>query len=108
MLRLHQVVAEIASSRAEVETWIEEQWVLPRQDDGDFLFDETDVARCHLIDELRRDLSVNDEAIPVILSLLDQLYAMRRALSSLDAAIRQAPAEAREAIARNLEGEHDG
>ena len=108
MRRLQQVVAEIASSRAELEAWIEQEWVLPSRDDGDFLFDETDVARCHLIRELRRDLSVNDEAIPLILSLLDQIYAMRRTFMSLDAAIRRAPSEARDAIARNLGGEREG
>lgn len=105
MRSLKDVLAEIELDRAELESWIAERWVLPTPDDGDFLFDEADVARCHLIDELRQDLSVNDEAMPVVLSLLDQLYALRRALISLDAAIRHAPAEAREAIARSLGGE---
>ena len=108
MRRLQDVLAEIELNRAELETWIEQRWVLPTPDDGDYLFDEADVARCHLISELRRDLSVNEEAMPVVLSLLDQLYALRRALLSLNAAIKHAPAEAREAIARNFAGEPEG
>lgn len=37
-------------------------------------FDEEDLARARLIYELQEDFGVNDEAIPLILHLLDQLY----------------------------------
>jgi chaperone modulatory protein CbpM len=30
-----------------------------------------------LIDDLRNDLGVNDEAVPVVLDLLDQIYSLR-------------------------------
>lgn len=39
--------------------------------------DEQDVARIYLIDELRRNFGVNDEGIPLILYLIDQLCALR-------------------------------
>ena len=36
-------------------------------------FDEEDLARIQLIQELREDFGVNDEAVPIILHLIDQL-----------------------------------
>ena len=36
-----------------------------------------------LILELREDMAVNEEALPVVLSLLDQLYELRRRLREM-------------------------
>jgi chaperone modulatory protein CbpM len=44
-----------------------------------------DVERVRLILELRDVMQVNEEALPVVLSLLDQLYALRRRLRDLGA-----------------------
>lgn len=38
------------------------------------LLDDEDLARLRLIIELKQDFGVNDEAMPIILHLLDQLY----------------------------------
>jgi len=46
-------------------------------------FTEIDVARIALIMELRDALALDDAALPVVLSLLDQLYALRRELATL-------------------------
>ena len=54
------------------------------------MFEEVDVARVRLIVELRDALAVEEESIPVVLDLLDQLHATRgelgRLLAALDAA----------------------
>lgn len=53
------------------------RWVSPAcPEEG--LLDEQDLARLRLIAALREDFGVNEEAVPVILHLLDQLYALRR------------------------------
>ncbi|MDX1423617.1 MAG: chaperone modulator CbpM [Kiloniellales bacterium] len=80
---IKQVVAQMEVSEREVSGWIEQRWVLPLEEDGELLFDEVDCARIRLIVELRRDLEVNDEAIPVVLRLLDQVYGLRRTLDEL-------------------------
>ena len=80
---IQEVVAEMEVSRGEVTHWIAQSWVLPVEEDGELLFDEIDRARIQLIVELRRDLEVNDEAIPVVLRLLDQVYGLRHALDEL-------------------------
>lgn len=55
--------------------FIEQEWVLPAGGE-ELFFDSEDVARIHLISELRRDFGVNDESMPIILHLLDQLNRM--------------------------------
>ena len=80
---MQRVVAEMEVSESEVTGWIKQSWVLPVEEDGELLFDEVDRARIQLIVELRRDLEVNDEAIPVVLRLLDQVYGLRRTLDEL-------------------------
>jgi chaperone modulatory protein CbpM len=62
-----------------VAAWIEAGWLTPIQD-GVAGLSEIDLARALLIDELRRELGVNDESVPIILELIDQLHGLRRAL----------------------------
>jgi len=102
ILTLDEVLAEIEVDRADLTVWIEQRWVLPTRQDETLLFDVADVARVRLICELRRDMMVNEEAMPVVLSLLDQVYGLRRTLDELRAAITAASAEARAEIAARL------
>jgi chaperone modulatory protein CbpM len=63
-------------------------------------FREIDVARVRLIAELRRGMAVEEEAMPLVLSLLDQLYESRRQMRALCGAIERAPAETRTLLAQ--------
>ena len=59
--------------------FIEQEWVRP----VDFvtpILDEEDVARVRLIWDLRQNFGVNDESIPIILNLIDQLNLMHLSL----------------------------
>ena len=100
---LQQVVAEMEVSEHEVSWWIEQNWVLPVEEEGEVLFDEVDRARIQLIVELRRDLEVNDEAIPVVLRLLDQVYGLRRTLDELRQGIMRLSNDARAELEATLE-----
>jgi chaperone modulatory protein CbpM len=102
MFTVQQVVAEIGVSETDLRLWIEQRWVLPAQRDDGFAFDEVDLARARLIRELRVDLMLNEDAIPVVLRLLDQVHALRRALAGVNAAIDKASPEARSEIAELL------
>ncbi|MFB9269556.1 chaperone modulator CbpM [Bradyrhizobium erythrophlei] len=66
-----------------LEFWIEQQWLIPDQTSADMAFSDKDVARAHLIRELKGDFGVNDEGIDVILHLVDQLHGLRRAFEQL-------------------------
>jgi chaperone modulatory protein CbpM len=67
----------------ELQRWIAAGHVRCESQGGAPCFHEIDVERIRLILELRHDLEVNEEALPVVLSLLDQLYALRRRLKQL-------------------------
>ena len=60
--------------------WVEQDWVRPSQVAGEPDFADIDVARVRLILELRTELQVEEPTLPLVLSLLDQLYATRQAL----------------------------
>jgi chaperone modulatory protein CbpM len=66
----------------ELDEWVAAGWLLPDQVDAARRYSEADLARAHLIGDLR-DLGANDEAIPIILDLVDQIYGLRRALRGL-------------------------
>jgi len=89
--------------RQDLERWIANQWVRPDRQSDDYVFGEIDVARVRLILELRDELQVNEEALPVVLLLLDQLYEQRRRMRELCEALRRTtPDEVRRALARHL------
>ncbi|GAN97370.1 hypothetical protein Geu3261_0169_019 [Komagataeibacter europaeus NBRC 3261] len=71
----------------EVLGWIDSDWLRPEGGRGHYLFREIDEARARLILELRDDMGINTEGMPVVLSLLDQLYAARRQMLRLREAI---------------------
>jgi chaperone modulatory protein CbpM len=96
------VLAEFGIERSELDSWIEQGWVRPAREKDCYVFDETDVARIRLIVELRCDLSIEEETVPVVLSLLDQLYAARRALQTIDEAIEGLPEPVRREIRSSL------
>ena len=97
---LDQVLAEVEISREELEIWIEESWILPEREGESFAFDEIDVARLRLIAELRRDLAVNDEAVPLVLHLIDEVHLLRNCLAALGPALEELPAEHRDRLKR--------
>ncbi len=89
--------------REDVERWIGLSWVRPDGQPGGYLFHDIDVARVRLIVELREQMQVNEEALPVVLSLLDQLYEARRRMRRVrDALERAAPPELRQEVLRLL------
>jgi len=91
MITLDILVAESAGlAREDVERWIAQNWVRADRDGGHWVFQDIDVARVRLIRELRDELAVNEEALPVVLSLLDQLYALRRRVRAMGVVLREA------------------
>jgi chaperone modulatory protein CbpM len=104
MISIDVLVTRLSGlQREDVERWIAEQWVRPDREAGRYVFREIDVARVRLIQELRSDMNINEDALPVVLSLLDQIYDLRRRMRELSAALdRTAPAEVREKLVQHL------
>lgn len=103
MIDFDALVREIEGLNAdELRQWIAEHWVRAEESERGFFFHDVDVARVRLIRELRHELAIDDEAIPVILRLLDQVYALRRRLRRLCEAIDAQPLELRDGVRTHL------
>jgi chaperone modulatory protein CbpM len=88
--------------RRELSRWVENRWVLPEPHGGGWVFHEVDVARVELIIEIRRDFAIDDEAMGLVLGLLDQVYGLRRQMRRLCDAVASQPPEVQDAIRRAL------
>lgn len=75
--------------RAELTTWIAHGWVLPAREGDACYYSEIDIARVRLIAEMRHDLRLDEEAIDVVLPLLDQVYDLRCQLRAVLDALGQ-------------------
>ena len=62
------------------------------------IFHDIDIARVRLIHDMRVGMRIEDETIPMILSLLDQVYDLRAGLRAVLRAVDAQPAPVREAI----------
>ncbi len=59
-----------------VNHFIEEEWIVP-MDQEQMLLDDEDIHRLKLISDLIDVLGVNEEAVPVILHLIDQIHVIK-------------------------------
>ena len=103
MIGADELVRRFAElDRAELARWIERRWIVPetqREIDREiWLFHEVDVARVELILDIRREFTVDEETLSLVLGLLDQVYSLRRQMRRLCGAIESQPSEIREAI----------
>lgn len=88
---------------------VEEEWIRPSQSlgagDGDRVFDELDVARLRLISELLDDLAVNHDAVPIILSLIDQTHGLNRRIRAFQDVVSDLDEAVATKIALHLKAE---
>jgi chaperone modulatory protein CbpM len=68
--------------RRTLQVWIEEEWLIPGRSADERAFTDMDLARVGLIRDLKDKMGVNDEGLDVILHLVDQMHALRRALAA--------------------------
>jgi len=88
MMSIDSLVAAIAVlQRSDLDTWIRENLVVLQQETGTPHFTELECARVRLICTLHYELEIEFDTLPVVLSLVDQLYNTRQRLLSLTAAV---------------------
>ena len=96
-----EVVAAVGGiSATRLRMIVRNGWVRPERRAGAPEFTEVDVARIRLVCHLTDRLDVPDDDMPVILSLVDQVYGLRRALRNLSRAVESQPEDVRAEIAR--------
>ena len=85
-----------------LEAWVEAGWLVPRRDEEAADFSDADVARARLIRDLQHDMGVNDEAIPIILDLIDQVHGLRQMLREVATAVCVQPNETRQRVVAEI------
>ena len=81
------VEAVSALQRSDLETWIRDELVVPQEEAETLIFTDMECARVRLICTLHYELEIDVDTLPVVLSLVDQLYDTRQRLLSLSAAV---------------------
>jgi chaperone modulatory protein CbpM len=105
MMRITSVVALFPDlPQAELVSWVERGWVRPEGTEPDWVFQEIDVARVRLIHDFGRTMAVSDETMPLVLSLLDQVYTLRGQMRAIARAVEGQPEFVRDAILAALRG----
>lgn len=85
-----------------VTEWVARGWVQAEGAAPDLLFAEQDIARLRLLWDLQVDLAIDVEALPVVLSLLDQVSALRSALTAAVPELGTAPDAVKQRVATAL------
>lgn len=77
---------------------VQRGWVAPSTGGSGAYYLEIDVARLRFVRELRFELAVDEDAIPILLSLVDQVHTLRHELRAVANAIQEQPADTRAEI----------
>jgi chaperone modulatory protein CbpM len=86
-----------------ISDWVARGWVRAEGPSmEEWRFSEDDANRLVLLWDLEVDLAIDIEAIPVVLSLLDQVTSLRATLVAVSAALDPAPAEVRARVAEAI------
>lgn len=86
----------------ELRLWVRRGWVRPAQGTAGPVFDDLDFARVQLLCELKQDMAVPTDALPVVLALVDRLNQTRREFRALTRALEDQPGEVRRAVLSRL------
>jgi chaperone modulatory protein CbpM len=99
MMKIEDLVESISLlQRSVLERWIKEELVVPREEAGTILFTETDCARVRLLCTLHYELEIEEETLPLLLSVVDQLYEYRHRLLTLAGAVATQEKHVQDAI----------
>lgn len=83
-------------------TFVEAQIVMPTYSEGGRAYRQMDLARLELLCELSEQFDLDEEALGVVMLLVDQLHGVRAELRALVDAVAQEPPEVRDRIGAAL------
>jgi chaperone modulatory protein CbpM len=82
-MRTDEFIIESRLDAQALDSWIDAGWLRPGGNRSGPEFSDIDLARAQLIADLRNDFGVNDEAVPIVLDLMDQVYSLRHLVREL-------------------------
>jgi chaperone modulatory protein CbpM len=101
-MRIREFLLAARLNETSLDAWVEAGWLIPRRDNETADFSEADLARAHLIRDLQHDMGVNEEAIPIILDLIDQVHGLRQMLRDVATAVCVQPQDMRHRIVAEI------
>ena len=93
-----QVLIRVSVTSDRLRDWVARGWVAPVRGTEGYEYSEIDVARVDLIRQLRDDMSVEPDAVSIVLSMMDQVYTLRRELRCLMRALDTQPKAIKEEV----------
>ena len=104
----HAVAARIERlTLRELRVWVGEGLVRPVYAEGGPVYDDIDVARLRLLCDLRKDMALPADVLPVVLSLIDHLHRTRRDLRHLAEALDEQSPDVRRAVLRSVQSRNE-
>lgn len=100
MTRKHYTLAEALAELPDLgadqlDRYIRAGVVLPVQSEAGPLFRDLDIARLHLVTDLAEGYHLDEEALALVLSLVDQLHGLRGDMRAILDAVAREPVETR-------------
>jgi chaperone modulatory protein CbpM len=80
-------------TRSQLVQFVEFDLVKPQREESGFVFRRIDIARLELLCDLSQDLDLDETALGIVISLIDQLHAARQDLAVVARAVDALPAE---------------
>lgn len=96
------VVTVTRLTRSLLVRFVEAALVRPQRATGGYVFRQIDIARLELLCDLTVDLDLDEAALGIVISLLDQLHAARQDLAAMTGAITGLPEDLQVEIAAAL------
>ena len=78
--------------------WIRLGWVKPERHEGAPRYGEADVARVRFLHTLEHEAELDEDTVPLLLSLVDQIHGLRAELRALTLAVEEQPDAVRDRI----------
>jgi chaperone modulatory protein CbpM len=99
-----EIVATITRlTRSRLVSFIDGELVRPKLGSGGYEFCRVDIARLELLCDLSIELDLDEAALGIVISLLDQLHAARQDLATLTQAINALPDDFRAKILASVQ-----
>ncbi len=102
------VIARVQSlTVTRLRVWVREGLIKPA-DEAAETYSEADIARAALIRTLEDELGFNQEDVPVLLNLIDQIHGLRSELRGLLDALDELPPDVRTTVRMRIEQRRRG
>lgn len=101
-----EIVATVTRlTRRQLVQFIEGDLVRPERRGGSYAFRRIDIARLELLCDLSQDMDLDDTALGIVISLIDQLHATRQELAAVAHALNSLPTDKQVRLTAELKRE---